>query len=611
MSPPKKPRACIPCQKRKVRCDASQVGTPCSRCTHKACEEACVPSARTRRRIEKTPRRQRGSMLDVFITKFEAWAQGKPASRFSEEPTASGEPAAPGESIVPEESTTPSHLSISSDEDETSIREDSEQLASNNTIPSLSEDLAYGCLTPRRFVVEYYKEFNPCTMVADSLDHPRRRGLVHTEDPLTTFRSLQQRELSGLDSLDRSYLLQRRVHDISLEGPWLRLVHFFLRDISIHIPIIDSQRFMSDFKRGTCPSMLLYAVLINALPSVPDEHIQGMGYTSRLAAQTEFFTRAKILYDFGCEKNELNLLQSCILLGSYPHSLDSDKGSRYWFNNAVRLALQMGLHKSATEREIDSTTYTVCRRIWWFLKHRDVFSVIVGLESTQKLIEEDADTSAITVGNYCDDASYNTPFYIPNLIERLYFIELCKLSRIGSTFLHLFRPAHSLPTVEEAMQFHKAMEDWRSSLPLELRPDLTNDLDSTSMSCIVVLHITSFQVEVMFYRTIRTRKVVSGTDIDRVLDKAVMEATSLFRKAVTLNITKHIPPFLNEFLAQLAAVQIETIQTSSITHGSNGSARAVSLHADLYVFLAHFEEFEKRWPSATKYSRLFRKCLKV
>lgn len=91
--------------------------------------------------------------------------------------------------------------------------------------------------------------------------------------------------------------------------------------------------------------MLLNAVLMQATPFLSVEDLQNSGYTTSLAAQTEFFARARTLHDLSCEKNELNLLQSFILLGSYHHSLDPSRDSRFWFGNAVRLALQMGLHK--------------------------------------------------------------------------------------------------------------------------------------------------------------------------------------------------------------------------------------------------------------------------
>lgn len=74
--------------------------------------------------------------------------------------------------------------------------------------------------TPRKFVIEYYKDFNPCTIIGDLLGRPRRQGLVYTEDTVTISQSAKERELSKLDQVDRSYLRQRRVHDMPADTIW-------------------------------------------------------------------------------------------------------------------------------------------------------------------------------------------------------------------------------------------------------------------------------------------------------------------------------------------------------------------------------------------------------
>lgn len=70
-----------------------------------------------------------------------------------------------------------------------------------------------------------------------------------------------------------------------------------------------------------------------------------LGFSNTEAAQLEFFTRARLLYDFGCEDDELLLLQGCVLLGSFQHSFDAVKESRFWVANAVRLGKQLGAHR--------------------------------------------------------------------------------------------------------------------------------------------------------------------------------------------------------------------------------------------------------------------------
>lgn len=49
------------------------------------------------------------------------------------------------------------------------------------------------------------------------------------------------------------------------------------------------------------------------------------------------------------------------------------------------------------------------------------------------------------------------------------------------------------------------------------------------------------QIGVMLYRTMCFRKIA---DVKRELENAILEVTALIRKAVALDVTQYIPPFL-------------------------------------------------------------------
>jgi hypothetical protein len=111
------------------------------------------------------------------------------------------------------------------------------------------------------------------------------------------------------------------------------------------LPVLDYARFVDGYEQGNCSTFLLYSIFVAVIPFASDSLLHDAGYKDVLTAQVEFFARAKILYDFGCEKSELVLLQGSILLSWFQHSLDTIKNSRFWFGNATRLATQMGLYK--------------------------------------------------------------------------------------------------------------------------------------------------------------------------------------------------------------------------------------------------------------------------
>jgi hypothetical protein len=70
-----------------------------------------------------------------------------------------------------------------------------------------------------------------------------------------------------------------------------------------------------------------------------------MSFKTITESQREFFSRARLLFDFGCEKNQMSLLQGSILMSSFQNSFAPDKDFRFWFNNAIHLATLMGLHR--------------------------------------------------------------------------------------------------------------------------------------------------------------------------------------------------------------------------------------------------------------------------
>ena len=102
---------------------------------------------------------------------------------------------------------------------------------------------------------------------------------------------------------------------------------------------------MESYNLGKYSTFLVQAVLAIGALYAPQETILASGFTDRTAAQASFFNKATLLYDFRCERSQLRLLQGSLILSGAVLSYSLDKDFRYWFLNAVRLAVKMGLHK--------------------------------------------------------------------------------------------------------------------------------------------------------------------------------------------------------------------------------------------------------------------------
>lgn len=179
----------------------------------------------------------------------------------------------------------------------------------------------------------------------------------------------------------------------------------------------------------------------------------------------------------------------------------------------------------------------------------------------------------------------------------------------------------------EVREFSKAIESWRASLPQELTIPSAIKWDHSN-ACIIVMHALFYQLNMVFYRTIRIRLSASGWDTiireRQQLFDATSEASLLFRRAMIHDIIQTMPPFLYvprsrhgnitrpieprlifsfriDCVAQLIAIQMEMAQDLNYT-----AARTRNLEADLHVFIAYFEEVGRKWPYAGVYCKAFK-----
>jgi hypothetical protein len=90
---------------------------------------------------------------------------------------------------------------------------------------------------------------------------------------------------------------------------------------------------------------LLYSLYAATVPYASTKLVHDLGFDTAHAAQTEFFSRVKVLHGLDCESSELALLQGSIMLCSFKHAMEQTKDFRFWKSNVIRLAIQMGLHR--------------------------------------------------------------------------------------------------------------------------------------------------------------------------------------------------------------------------------------------------------------------------
>ncbi|KAL2798011.1 hypothetical protein BJX66DRAFT_347625 [Aspergillus keveii] len=122
------------------------------------------------------------------------------------------------------------------------------------------------------------------------------------------------------------------------------------------------------------------AMLFAASAFVSSKAIKSAGFVDARAARNALYTRAKLLYDLNCEKSILSTIQGSLLLTHHSSSSDLHAGS-LWLSIAIQNAIVYNaLHPSpnifptanpASTPNPSNKQENIKRRIWWSILLRD------------------------------------------------------------------------------------------------------------------------------------------------------------------------------------------------------------------------------------------------
>ncbi|KAH8817146.1 hypothetical protein F5884DRAFT_778551 [Xylogone sp. PMI_703] len=480
-------RACLPCRERKLGCDAARVGVPCRRCVDRGCESSCILLARHKRTrlkncssTSRPPDSQQTGQLDSTHSPSISNAQSSNAD--------------PVHSIT--ESQT--YLQLC------------QQIARGQKL-SPAEGML-GIQSPGREVIDYHSGRHYLSILGGIITQDRARRLTRlvVEDPkkLGDYTGLDPRgELAGLDDADISFLRTKGVFNFPPKPICDALLKLYFEMVFPYAPVIDRLEFMRTYEAGTYSSFLVHAMLASCVPYAPLQLIRDAGFPDRLTAIRKFSSNAVLLYDFGCEKFQLRRLQGSIILGVGDFSYTTDKDFRYWFYNAARIAIRMGLHRNDIAEEMDPGTYKICRRIWWTLYSRGVVLLTLGLENMQILHNSDSDTDLLVESDWDEEEipSQYTHLISPiTKVQKFYMIENSKLASIGAQFIAMYQSPKSFPIRGSEKDLADKFSVWRQSLPEEFRAERVPSWSSHNMWILLLLAM-SYRLECIFYRTLQKR----------------------------------------------------------------------------------------------------------
>ncbi|WPG99844.1 Cutinase transcription factor 1 beta [Acrodontium crateriforme] len=385
-------KACHECHARKVRCDVSLRGVPCSNCIELPAH--CAIRRRKNQRADATPPDEASPILQNLASPGNAGHPNGHPQAFNEWR---------GMASYPPENSKSSQI--------------------NCVANSVSVGLAHSPVDVTRNPIQDANSWNDCSIVegegpltssslgADfdlstlaeiedlfastesalmpSVDHPfalppleiQHEQEVHNSASMLPNHILnmedngQDRILGlGLPASDRNYLQGEACFELPPAPAFRQLMICYFQSIHPNLPVVSEDTFWTlwngnRFLLGDSSFLVVQAMVFAAVGLVDEQVVQKIGYQDKRKARTAFYRKVKLLFDFGVERDPICNAQACLLLTYWAPNHNNSRINSFWLMNAIRFAR---LAKADTFTRIqDPQKATMSKRLWWCVLLRD------------------------------------------------------------------------------------------------------------------------------------------------------------------------------------------------------------------------------------------------
>ncbi|EXJ71211.1 uncharacterized protein A1O5_06205 [Cladophialophora psammophila CBS 110553] len=333
-------RACLSCRSRKVRCDVTSAGAPCTNC--RLDNVTCLLTESNRSRV-----RTSADTVELTMRMNEAAADFPVALTFegSRGVPRAGQPPPPVENrIISCRSSIASPVATTTDPSPPSVEQQAQGLPSY--IRPLSAHLK-----------------------PEDIEYLTKKGALTVPD----------------DQLQCELLRK-----------YIQYVHGFM-------PILELSAFISPIARrdGSAPVslLLLQAVMFVSVAFVDLEYLMARGYESRRSARKIFFERVRLLYDLDCETDRTALLQALLLMTYWYERPEDEKETWYWTGVALSQAQVLGIHRNPDYLDVSPAVKRLRKRIWWSCFIRDRL-LALGIRRPARIRSDDFNVPMLTLDDF-------------------------------------------------------------------------------------------------------------------------------------------------------------------------------------------------------------------
>lgn len=515
-------KACQRCNARRVKCDASETGLPCTRCRNTGQAECRLIDTRRGRysrdqiKARAAAARAENAQKNEGLTPPSSTKSSKHNDTGTTDSANDGtktislqycrgaEYAPSSEGPSPSHSTSPNDAATTASSNESAYRDVSWSAMFQHFLDNRQnnrQDVIDKCS------ITYLGESFPLALVLEDLqeDGRGRTKLHHAGPPLgqaeqTPSSADRSKRSGGVDENgghpphllpeDMNCLRNKQALEYPEAALFEALMLTFVDVVFPMYPIVSREEFIGQYKERRLPLILLQSACFAAATHCPIEVLNRAGFSGRRQARFFFYRKAKALFDTGYESNKIVILQSIILLSMWGGSPNNYWNFYSWISTGVTIAETLGLHRSIAGTNMDPKDRSLLKRIWWVLVIRDAFCAsLVGRPLRVNLDQGDAEM--LTLDDFEQEIrSLETSRHQLAGTFAHYQVQAAKLSLI----LHQIVMTRFIPGQKKYTTafLQESLEGWRADVPHEIdwsHDPLGNNLLASCLSILFDHHL--------------------------------------------------------------------------------------------------------------------------
>ncbi|KIW19141.1 hypothetical protein PV08_03433 [Exophiala spinifera] len=513
-------KACKRCNQKRIKCDAFECGTPCSKCRQSNSEECVLIQSRRgthpRKRSKPNPAVPELAEASVGVdadTGDDAVAMPAVSETTEQRPLSDPTPG-DGPPPLPQTvqsvrvgsqapATVPNGFPVSASTTSSTDLASPEAAFSETSAKSYRE-ISWAAMfdhfldgrrrdqkdTIDKCSITYLGESFPLAMVLEEFKEGGRPRLHHAGPPLTE----DQARAEPTSENHPSHMLPEDIAFLQAKDAFVApsqeildaLIANFLDRVWPIYPVVNRQEFLQQYKAKKVPWILLHALCFISATFCPLAILHRAGFTGRKQARVSYYRKAKALFDTGYESNKITILQSVIVLTCWGGGPNNYWNFYSWISTGVTIAEALGIHRSTAGANMHPHDRSLLKRLWWILVIRDAScGTLVGRPF--RINTDHSDTEMLTVEDF--EYDIQSPDFVNNPLHDvcgLYQIHMSKLSLLLREIISTrFDPNRAQARMAN---LHETLQEWHNALPPTLRCSENDKSSNPFATCLAILY---------------------------------------------------------------------------------------------------------------------------